>query len=80
MKYKVKSYNFLEVIGLVLGTFLLMVCVDLVFAIPIMYLWNWLMPKIFGLTTLTFWQSWGLSLLASLLFGRFNSNASTSRD
>ena len=80
MKYKVKSYNFLEVVGLVLGTFLLMVCVDLVFAIPVMYLWNWLMPKIFGLTTLTFWQSWGLSLLTSLLFGRFNSNTSTSRD
>lgn len=80
MKYEVKSYNFLEVIGLVFGTFLLMVGIDLIFAIPVMYLWNWLMPKIFGLTTLTFFQSWGLSLLTSLLFGRFNSSASTSKN
>lgn len=80
MKYKVKNYNFLEVIGLVFGTFLLMVGIDLIFAIPVMYLWNWLMPKIFGLTTLTFFQSWGLSLLTSLLFGRFNNSASTSKN
>ncbi len=39
----------------------------------IMLLWNWLMPHIFGLGTITFWQAFGLSLLAKLLlcgFGR----------
>ena len=34
-------------------------------------LWNWLMPSIFGLPTLTFWQSVGLLGLSWLLFGRF---------
>lgn len=40
----------------------------LLFALPVMYLWNWLMPEIFGLQTLTFWQAWGLTVLCWLLF------------
>lgn len=35
---------------------------------PFMLLWNWLMPEIFGLCTLTFWQSCGLLVLSGLLF------------
>lgn len=31
-------------------------------------LWNWLMPSIFGLKTLDFWQALGLPLLIMLLF------------
>ena len=34
-----------------------------------MYLWNWLMPKIFGLPTLTIVETFGLLLLAKILFG-----------
>lgn len=34
----------------------------------VMFLWNWLMPTIFGLTTLSFWQAIGLFILARLLF------------
>lgn len=41
------------------------------FGLVIMLLWNWLMPMIFDLTTLTYWQSVGVLALASLLFGRF---------
>ncbi len=37
----------------------------------IMVLWNLLVPDIFGLTTLTFWQALGLFVLTRLLFGRF---------
>ncbi|HKJ86096.1 MAG TPA: hypothetical protein VKA06_08465 [Spirochaetia bacterium] len=33
-----------------------------------MALWNWLMPEIFGLTRITYWQAWGLFLLFSILF------------
>ena len=35
------------------------------------YLWNWLMPGIFGLHIITYWQSIGLLGLAWLLFGGF---------
>lgn len=36
--------------------------------IVVMALWNWLMPEIFGLTTITYWQAWGIVLLAHILF------------
>lgn len=34
-----------------------------------MHLWNWLMPKIFGLPMLTITETFGLLLLAKILFG-----------
>jgi hypothetical protein len=41
----------------------------LVFGWLVMLLWNWLMPVIFGLGTLTYWQSFGIVILAKLIFG-----------
>lgn len=41
-----------------------------VFGAVVMGLWNWLMPAIFGLSALTFWQALGLLLLCRILFGR----------
>ena len=35
----------------------------------VMWLWNWLMPPIFGLPLLTFWQAMGLVVLCRLLVG-----------
>ena len=37
----------------------------------VMWLWNWLMPAIFGLTTISFWQAWGLVVLSHILFKSF---------
>lgn len=37
----------------------------------VMSLWNWLMPAIFGLTVIGFWQALGLLLLSKILFGGF---------
>ena len=36
----------------------------------VMALWNWLMPAIFGLGVISFWQALGIFLLSKLLFGR----------
>lgn len=36
-----------------------------------MHLWNYLMPAIFGLHVITFWQAVGLLVLGRLLFGGF---------
>lgn len=41
---------------------------SILFAVPVMLLWNWLMPMIFGLTKITFLQSLGIMLLFGLLF------------
>lgn len=37
----------------------------------VMLLWNWLMPEIFGLTKIGFWQSAGLILLSKIIFSGF---------
>lgn len=41
---------------------------SLVAAIPTLFLWNWLMPEIFAIKTITFWQAWGINFLANVLF------------
>lgn len=40
------------------------------FTFALMLLWNWLMPAIFGLTVITFWQALGLLALSKILFGK----------
>lgn len=37
----------------------------------VMLLWNWVMPEMFGLATITFWKAFGIILLARLIFGGF---------
>jgi hypothetical protein len=39
----------------------------------VMLLWNWLIPEIFGLTRISYWQGWGLLVLSSILFKDFPS-------
>ena len=36
-----------------------------------MHLWNWLMPALFGLHQITYWQTLGLLVLSRLLLGGF---------
>lgn len=43
-------------------------------AFPTMLLWNALMPELFGLKTIDFFQALMLSLLCSLLFKSTNSS------
>ena|ERR1700693_3306020 len=35
----------------------------------VLHLWNWLMPSLFGLRSITFWQAVGLMALSWILFG-----------
>jgi Ca2+/H+ antiporter, TMEM165/GDT1 family len=42
-----------------------------VLSFVIMSLWNWLMPELFGLHPIRFWQALGLLLLSKILFGGF---------
>ena len=51
------------IIGVMIGAVL-----ALFFGFVVMWLWNWLMPTIFGLPTLTYWQAWGLVILFHILF------------
>jgi hypothetical protein len=42
----------------------------------VMYLWNWLLPPLFGWHAVTFWQALGLLLLCRILFGGFGGGGS----
>jgi hypothetical protein len=42
------------------------------FSFVTMSLWNWLMPAVFGLHTVTWLQALGLLLLSKILFGGFH--------
>ena len=43
-------------------------------------LWNWLMPPLFALPALTFWQALGLLALTRILFGGLGRHGCRSRD
>lgn len=64
------------VLGVILGL-LLLAGLSLIGAIPLYFLWNWLMPTIFGLSSVTFFQSWGLVWLTGILF-KSNCSSKTS--
>ena len=46
----------------------------------VQWLWNWLLPDIFGLRQITFWQALGLLALCRILFGSFGRGAGHHRD
>lgn len=58
----------MNLFNVIVGAVILFVGFSLLFAIPTMLLWDWLMPDLFGLKEITLLQAWGLSLLCSLLF------------
>ncbi len=62
----------------VLGT-IAAIGLGLLFGWIIVWLWNWLMPMIFGLPTITFWQGVGIFILAKILFGGFSSHSDSSK-
>ncbi|HDL18731.1 MAG TPA: hypothetical protein ENH29_06735 [Bacteroidetes bacterium] len=63
--------KFLAVIPMVIGGVIMAAIVALLLGFVVLWLWNWLMPDIFGLTRITFWQAWGLVVLAHILFKSF---------
>jgi len=64
------------ILKIITGIFVVVV-LSLIEGVFVMLLWNWLMPVIFGLVTINFWQGVGLSLLSNFLFG---SKISTAKD
>src|ERR1700686_3773245 len=42
------------------------------FGFVVMSLWNWLMPLLFGVRLITFWQALGVLILSRILLGGFH--------
>ena len=59
----------LKIIGIVLLGIIAIAVLAVVFGIFVKLLWNALMPEIFGLPEIGFWQAVGLAVLAHIFFG-----------
>jgi hypothetical protein len=57
--------NNFEAVMYVIGLVILLV---MLLGMPLQLLWNWLMPNLFDLPHISFWQAVGLNLLATILF------------
>ncbi len=42
-----------------------------IFGSLVMFLWNSILPVVFGISTITFWQAIGILVLSKILFGGF---------
>jgi hypothetical protein len=61
------GFGIMGAIGITVFSFL--------FGYFVMLLWNWLMPMLFKLPLITFWQAVGIIILARLLFGSWKHSA-----
>jgi hypothetical protein len=52
----------------ILTAILIVAVTAVILGLPLMWLWNWLMPTIFNLPEITFWQALGLNALATIFF------------
>ncbi len=68
------------IIGMAIGGVIIAAAMAFIFGFAVMWLWNWLMPAIFGLTTITFWQAWGLVVLSHILFKSFPHHSKHNHD
>lgn len=63
-----------KVTGLVILGIVGAAVLAIIFGLVIQWLWNTLMPEIFGLPEVSYWQAVGLAVLSHILFGSHNHN------
>ena len=61
-----------DIAGAIIAVVGIFIAFSLLFALPTMWLWDWLMPELFGLKEITLFQAWGLNFLCGLLFKSHN--------
>lgn len=58
----------MEIINGIMAILAYLMLYALILAVPVMLLWNYVMPDIFGLSEINFWQALSLNLLSGFLF------------
>ena len=74
--HKMRNKSPIEIVGIIIFGAIAISGLAILFGFIIMWLWNWLMPDIFGLTTLTYWQAVGIFILLKILLGGCGSSGS----
>lgn len=52
---------------IILGSIAFVALMALIVAYPTKWVWNWVVPEIFNLPTIDFWQALGLNILSGIL-------------
>lgn len=60
--------NVVKLLGLCLLGLGAFIGLGLLLSFPVMWLWNWLMPHLFGLPRIGVLEAWGLQALCGILF------------
>lgn len=78
-KHKFRERSTIEIIGMIVFGAIAIVGLAILFGFVLMWLWNWLMPTLFGLSTVTYWQAVGLFILFKILLGGCGSGGSSKK-
>lgn len=70
-KHKTRTKRFVIIAGWIVVGILAATGFAFLLGYIIMVLWNWLMPDIFGLVEIGYWQAVGLIIFAKIIFGGF---------
>lgn len=58
----------LLIVGAFVGVVVLVIGLSALFALPVMWLWNYVVPYQFGLKELDFLHAWALNVLCGFMF------------
>lgn len=67
--HKMREKTPIQIVGIVIFGIIAITGLAILFGFILMWLWNWLMPEIFGLPFITYWQAVGLFILSKILIG-----------
>ncbi len=68
-KHKMRGKSPVMIAGMIVFGIVAITGLAILFGFVVMWLWNWLMPEIFGLPLLSYWQAVGLFILLKILLG-----------
>ena len=77
--HKFRERSPIEIVGIIIFGAIAITGLVILFGFVVMWLWNWLMPLIFGLPTITFWQAAGLFILFKILLGGCGTGGSSGK-
>lgn len=75
-KHKMRGKSPGEIAGMIIFGIIAITGLAILFGFVLMWLWNWLMPELFDLPTVTYWQAVGLFILLKILLGGCGSGSS----
>ena len=74
-----RRWGVMRIMGMIIGGVVIACIFALAFGWLVMLLWNWLMPLLFGIKVITYWQAFGICVLSKILFSGIGGHKGPSR-